>query len=371
MSLVPKDSILKIAPYIGGEGRAEPKQRPNNPLKRFVRLASNENPLGCSPSIHSAISEAIDFNRYPDGSSAELRKALGQHHGLPDDQIICGAGSDEIISLICRAFLSDGDEVIHSAHGFLMYALSTLAAGGSPVAVPETPDLMADPEAMLAAVTDRTRLVFLANPNNPTGSWWDRETLIRFRDALRDDVLLVIDGAYAEYMEGVEGYSDGANLVDGYPNVAVTKTFSKIYGLAALRLGWAYADPEIIDILNRVRGPFNVSSVAQTLGIKALKDQDFVRKSVQSNAENRTWLSEELQDLGLKIRPSGGNFLLAHIGEKAEAMRLALKAQGIFVRQMGAYGLPEYLRISIGTAEECWVLRDAVAAFRYASEIGG
>jgi histidinol-phosphate aminotransferase len=345
MSLpLPKPSILEIKPYVGGEGRAEG-------MTRLVRLASNENPLGCSPKARETyLKLASGLHRYPDGAAADLRAALGREYKMEPDRIVCGAGSDELISLIVRAYAGAGDEVVYSEHGFLMYPINAKLVGAKPVAAAEV-NMRSDIHALLKAVTPETKVMLLANPNNPTGSYLTKTELKELREKLPENVLLVIDAAYAEFVEEKD-YEDGRALVDAYPNVVTLRTFSKIHGLAGLRLGWGYFPAEVAGVINRVRGPFNVSLPAQAVGIAALLDKDFVQKSITLARQGRLFLTTKLQELGLKVYPSVGNFLLVEFGAKAEDIRLALKAKGIFIRQMGAYNLPQCLRITVGTAED-------------------
>lgn len=341
---IPRPGILEIKPYIGGEGRMKD-------AARLIRLASNENPLGCSEKAREAyLKVAAELHRYPEADTAELRAALAQKYKLEADRIVCGAGSDELISLIVRAYAGVGDEVVYSAHGFLMYPINARAVGATPVAAPEI-NMRSDISALLKAVTPKTKLMLLANPNNPTGSYLTKAELKELREKLPENVLLVIDSAYAEFVEEKD-YEDGRALVDAYPNVVMLRTFSKIHGLAALRLGWGYFSPEVAGVINRVRGPFNVNAPAQAAGIAALTDDVFVQKSIGLAREGRAYLTAQLQELGFKVYPSVGNFLLADFGLNAENIRLALKETGIFIRQMGAYGLPHCLRITVGTAED-------------------
>ncbi len=350
---IPKSGIMEINPYIGGEGRAPGRTR-------LVRLASNENPLGCSPLARAAYMQAAeDLHRYPDGSAQGLREALGRAHGLAPERIVCGAGSDELISLLVRAYAGAGDEVLYSQYGFLMYPVNARAVGARPVAAPEK-DMRTDVEALLRAVTPKTKLVLLANPNNPTGSYLTRRELEYLREKLPEGVLLAIDAAYAEFVKA-DNYGDGKALVDAAPNTVMLRTFSKIHGLAALRLGWGYFPAEVAGVINRVRGPFNVSVPAQAAGIAALQDADFIRQTIEMTDAGRDFLSSGLEALGYKVWPSVGNFILVDFGPRAEEIRLALKDRGIFVRQMGAYGLPQCLRITIGTAEDNGALVEQLA----------
>ncbi len=363
MTLTPRPGILEVAPYVGGEASVPG-------VKRVMRLASNENPLGASPRAISAYSVLKDdLNRYPDGAAARLRQALAEAEGLDPARIVCGAGSDELIALLVRGYAGPGDEVLHSAHGFLMYSIAAKTAGATPVAAPER-DLTADVEALLARVTGRTRLVFLANPNNPTGSYLSADQVRALRDGLPDEVLLVIDAAYAEYVEEAD-YSSGAELVEAGDNVVMTRTFSKIHGLASLRLGWAYCPPGVADVLNRLRGPFNVTQAAQAAGAAAVSDTEHVARSRRHNVQWRAWLAENLSAAGLRPYPSVGNFILVEVpGDPetgADAALAYLKARGILVRAMAAYGLPKCLRISIGTEEETRATAEALAEFAAAA----
>lgn len=355
----PRPGILDIAPYVGGEavlpGVAEP-----------ARLASNEGALGASPRAVAAYQALADrLHRYPDGGAEALRAALGRRHGLDPARITVGAGSDELIALLVRAYAGPGDEVLHSRHGFLMYAIAATTAGARPVAAPER-NLTADVDALVAHATERTKLVFLANPNNPTGTYLVRDEVRRLRRDLPGQALLVIDAAYAEFVARND-YSAGDDLVDETDNVVMIRTFSKIYGLAALRLGWAYGPPPVIDVLNRVRGPFNVGAAAQAAGIAALEDQAHVDAARSHNDIWRAWFTDQVKTLGLGVQPSVGNFVLvsfaARAGANADAAERFLKSRGILVRKMGSYGLPDTLRISIGLEAEMHAVVAALTAF--------
>lgn len=341
----PKTGIMDIAPYIGGEASA-------GKVRRLVRLASNENALGASPRARAAyLKKADDLFRYPDGSASALRRAIAGAYGIKNpDSIVCGSGSDELINLLLKAYAGKGDEVLYSRHGFLMYPIGAKSVGATPVAAPER-NLRTDVDALLAAVSSRTKIVFLANPNNPTGSYLTKAEVSRLHARLPAHVLLVVDAAYAEFA-GSADYSAGDELVRKFPNAVVLRTFSKIYGLAALRLGWAHCPPGVADVLNRVRGPFNVGAAAQAAGIAALSDGAFLRRSREHNTKWRAWLVRSLDAMGVKTHPSAGNFVLADFGPKAEAIRLGLKERGVLIRQMGAYGLPHHLRITVGTAAD-------------------
>lgn len=327
-------------------------------------LSANENPLGCSAAAVEAYRAAADgLNRYPEGGSVALREAIGAVHDLDPARIVCGAGSDELITLLIRAYAGPGDEVLYSRHGFLMYPITARTVGAEPVAAPES-DLKTDVDQMLAHVSERTKIVFVANPNNPTGSWIPARELARLRAGLPEHVLLVLDSAYAEYVEA-DGYDDGRRLVEAGRNTVMTRTFSKIYGLAALRLGWCYAPENVIDVLNRLRSPFNINAAAQAAGVAAVRDQAFIARAIEENAEQRLRLSQSLQQAGLDVPPSVCNFILAGFEDeaRAQAANAYLLDRGVIVRAMGAYGLPRYLRVTVGTAAENTRLIEALTDF--------
>ena len=356
----PRPGIMEVTAYVGGEA-AIPG------ANRVIRLASNENPLGASPRAIAAYTALQgELHRYPDGGASELRRTIAEAHDLPEEQLVCGAGSDELIGLLVRAYAGPGDEVLYSAHGFLMYSIAAKTAGATPVAAPET-DLRADVDALLAHVSECTRLVFLANPNNPTGSYLTGAELQRLHAGLPEHVLLVIDAAYAEYVEQAD-YEAGAALVADSDNVVMTRTFSKIHGLAALRLGWAYGPPAVVDVLNRMRGPFNVCAPALAAGTAALLDRGHVERSVAHNTRWLAWFCDEAKQLGLDPTESVGNFALVRFpgepGRDAAAAAAHLKREGILVRAMGAYGLPNCLRITIGSEPEIRAVAEALTSFQ-------
>lgn len=355
--ITPKPGIMDIAPYIGGESKSDK-------VARVIKLSSNEGALGVPPAVQAALKDmAGTVHRYPDGACTALRERLAQIHHIDAGRIVCGAGSDEIISFLCQAYVAPGDEVVYSQHGFLMYSISAMANGGKPVSVPEK-NLKADVDAIVAAVNNKTKIVFLANPNNPTGSYLSRNEVWRLAAALPKTVLLVLDVAYAEFVTA-DDYSDGHELVEEFGNVVVTQTFSKLYAMGGLRLGWGHCPPDVADVLNRVRGPFNVSSVAQACGLAALSDPVFITASREHNTRWRGWMAERLTSLGLRVYPSQGNFLLVDFGSdaRAEKCRLFLKDRGVLIRQMGAYGLAQCLRISTGAAEEMEIAFSEISAY--------
>jgi histidinol-phosphate aminotransferase len=355
--LTPRPGIMDIAPYVPGESKAAG-------AAETLKLSSNESALGPSPKAKTAyLKLAEELHRYPDGAAAELRAALGKHYGLDPARIVCGAGSDELIALLVKGYVGPGDEVLLSEYGFLMYPIQALAHGATPVKAPET-DYTANVDAMLAKVTPRTRMVFLANPNNPTGTYLPASEVQRLRDNLRPDVLLVIDAAYAEYVVRND-YTSGAELVDRYSNVVMTRTFSKIYGMAALRLGWAYCPADVADVINRIRGPFNVTAAAQAAGIAAVNDVAFTDKARAHNDIWRPWLEAEVRKLGFEVTPSVGNFVLIRFpGDTVAKADEALKRKGVVGRRVAAYGLPDCLRITVGTEAENRAVIDGLKAFK-------
>jgi len=359
MTVMPRPSILSVEPYVGGESKIPG-------VNRIVKLSSNEGAFGPPPSAIAAIQAmAAEAHRYPDGGAKALREAIGARFGLEPARIVVGNGSDELISLLILAYGGEGTELVMSAHGFLMYDITGRWAGCRIIKVPER-DLTADIDGMLAAVGPRTRLVFLANPNNPTGSILPQAEVERLRAGLRDDILLVLDSAYADYVTRPD-YDAGAKLVDASGTTVMTRTFSKIFGLGGMRLGWCYAPAPVVDVLSRVRGPFNVNAAAMAAGVAALAETAWVAQSIAHNTEWRARVVAALEAAGIKVWPSEGNFVLADFGTaaKAKAADDALKARGLIVRAMGGYGLPQCLRITIGTAEECTMVTEALTAFMH------
>jgi histidinol-phosphate aminotransferase len=350
---------MDIRPYVGGESEIEG-------VSRIMKLSSNEGALGPSPKAMAALKDmAGEIHRYPDGGATGLRKALAARWGVDADRIVCGAGSDELLGILCRAYAGPGDEVLYSAHGFLMYAIAAKACGATPVTAPET-DLTANVDALLAAVTPKTRIVFLANPNNPTGTYLPADEVKRLRAGLRDDILLVIDAAYAEFVSKND-YSAGIELVDSTSNTVMCRTFSKIYALGGLRLGWAYCPTEIAGVLNRVRNPFNVGSSALAAGLAALNDDAYMDLCKRHNDYWLPWMLAEIKKLGMTATPSVCNFVLIQFpkdeGRNAAAADAFLRSKGIITRAMGGYGLPDWLRITIGAGDENEAVIQALAEF--------
>jgi histidinol-phosphate aminotransferase len=345
---VPQPGILDINAYVPGESSIAGNLE-------AIKLSSNETPLGPSPQAIAAYKAAADsLALYPDGGAGDLRRAIASRYGLDADRIVCGSGSDELINLLAHAYIGPGDEAIYTEHGFLMYKIATLSSGGKPISVAEK-DYRADVDAILAAVTARTKVVFLANPNNPTGTYLRHDEVRRLQQALPGRVLLLLDAAYSEYVRRND-YEAGLELVATTGNTVMTRTFSKIYGLAALRLGWAYCPAAIADVLNRVRGPFNVTAPALAAGVAAVADRAHVDSAVAHNEKWLPWVATEIERLGLHVTPSVGNFLLVHFpvepARNAAAADAFLKRNGIILRRVAAYGLPGALRMTIGTEDD-------------------
>jgi histidinol-phosphate aminotransferase len=361
-SPAPKQWIMDIAPYVPGRATSDDG-------RKVIKLSANENPLGTSDHARAAFAvHTGDLERYPDAGAIDLREAIAAANGLDPARIIYGNGSDEVLHLAAGAYAGPGDEVIYVRYGFAVYDIAARRVGAVPVVAPDA-DYATDVDAILAAVTDRTRIIYLANPNNPTGTFTPRAEIERLHAGLRSDILLVLDHAYAEYITGVED-DGGMALAQNTQNVLVTRTFSKIYGLAAERIGWGYGAPAIIDAMHRIRLPFSITIAGQKAAIAALGDQAFVDKSRAHNEAWRSWLAGEVASLGnagLRAIPSKANFLLVLFEGKlsAETAYKALMEHGYIVRWLPGQGLPNALRITIGTEEET---RGLAAALRSITE---
>ena len=356
MTITPQPGIMDIALYQGGAASVEG-------VADVVKLSSNENLYGPSPRASDAFRQSAgELHVYPSTQHERLREAIGEVYGLDPSRVICGVGSDEIISFLCYAYAGPGEEVLHTEHGFGMYKISALAAGATPVSVREK-DRVTDVDALLEGVTERTRLVFIANPNNPTGTMIPEDEVARLADGLPEGCLLVLDGAYAEY---VKGFDAGLSVMETRDNVFMTRTFSKIYGLGGLRIGWGYGPLEIVETLNRIRGPFNLSGPALKAAHAAVRDVAYTERCRVQNAKWRDWLAEALDKLGVPSDPSECNFILARFAsaEEAQACDAHLKSRGLIVRMVAGYNLPDCLRITIGDEASCRRVAAAVAEFK-------
>ena len=353
----PRPEVFSVASYVGGESVLPGFAKP-------IKLSSNEGAFGPPPSALVALAEAGEkLHRYPDGSSAKLRAAIGEKFGLDPAKIICGNGSDELLALLIQAYGGPGTELIMSVHGFSIYEIAGKLAGCTVLKAAET-NLTTDVDAMLALVTPQTKMVFLANPNNPTGTLLPQPEMLRLRAGLREDILLVIDAAYSEYVDRPD-YDPGTVLVDAGENTVMTRAFSKIFGLGGARLGWAYAPLAVIDALNRMRAPFNVSVTASAAGIAALAEPGWLEAGREHNTQARARLEARLAQVGLKTHPSAANFILVDFGspERAIAADQFLRSRGLIVRNVKSYGLPTCLRVTIGTDAECNMVAEALNAF--------
>ena len=357
---VPNPGILDIAPYTPGKSPVP------EPGRKVFKLSANETPFGPSPKALVAYKDAAThLEDYPEGTSRVLREAIGRAYGLDPNRIICGAGSDEILNLLAHTYLSHGDEAISTTHGFLVYPIATMANGAKNVVAPET-DFTADVDAILARVTPRTKLVWLANPNNPTGTYVPFDEVKRLRAGLPAHVVLVLDAAYADYVSRND-YELGLELVATTENTVMTHTFSKIHGLAALRIGWMFGPAHIVDAVNRIRGPFNVSTPAMLAAVAAIEDTAHVQMSKAFTEQWRNWITEEVTKLGLKVTPSVANFVLIHFpldkGKTSVDADAFLTRRGLVLRALNNYGLPHALRMTIGTEEANRLVVDGLRDF--------
>lgn len=354
-----RPAIFEIEPYVPGRSKLPGK----GPV---IKLSSNETPLGASPEAIAAFRDAAgSLDRYPDGAATALREALGAFYGLNPEHLICGCGSDELFHLFAQAYLGPDDEAIFTEHGFLVYKIVILAAGATPVVAPET-EFRTDVDAILARVGPRTRMVFIANPNNPTGTYIPFDEVRRLRQGLAENVILVLDGAYAEYANRND-YEAGIELVATTPNTIMTRTFSKIYGLASARVGWAYCPAEIVGVLNRIRGPFNVPGPSMAAAIAGLGDRGHIDRAQAHNREWLDWLTREIRALGLTVTDSAGNFALVHFsgepGRSAADAEAFLHDRRIILRRLDSYGIPQGMRLTVGLEQENRAVVDALRDF--------
>jgi histidinol-phosphate aminotransferase len=354
MSKFGPEYVRAIAPYQAGKPIAEVAREFGLDEASIVKLASNENPFGVPESSKAAMAQAAaDLGRYPDANGFELKAALAKRYDVPADWITLGNGSNDILEIAAHAFVQKGESVVFAQYSFAVYALATQGVGGRAIVVPAV-HYGHDLPAMAAAIEADTKLVYVANPNNPTGTFIDAAGIEAFLKQVPSNVIVVLDEAYNEYL-APEHQFESAKWVRSYPNLVVSRTFSKAYGLAGLRVGFAIAQPAVTDLMNRIRQPFNVNSLAQAAAVAALNDKAFLEKGARNNAEGYRQLTSAFEELGLEYVPSFGNFVLVRVGDDDQAgarVNVALLRQGVIVRPVGAYGLPQWLRISIGLPQE-------------------
>ena len=344
-SISTKRSIDSIDVYKGGGSKIKN-------LKNIVKLSSNENPLGPSKTILDSLNKKLNLNRYPEIDGSTLRNKISEFHNIESNQIILGCGSDETLLFAALAFCQPGDEIIHAEHGFEMYSIISKIAGATSKIIKEDENFKINIKSILNAVTPSTKIIYLANPNNPTGTYLTRREIVELLKSLPKNIILVLDGAYAEYVIK-DDYDPGFSLADEFDNVVITRTFSKAYGLAGLRIGWCYSSEKVALILNKVKGPFNTQSISQEIAIIALDDKDYLKKVIDNNHNIKNWFEEELKKLYINTRSSEGNFSFIETSEeKAIKISKHLTNEGILVRQLDSYGLPNCLRITIGTKQE-------------------
>ncbi len=343
-----KRSIENISVYKGGKSKLN-----NN--KRVIKLSSNENPYGPSPKIIDFLKTKKinnDLNRYPEIDGSTLRKAISKNFNIDSDRIILGSGSDEILLFAALAFCQDGDEILHANHGFEMYSIVSKVVGAVPKKIQEDENFNLNIENLIDQTNEATKVIYIASPNNPTGTYLSRDQIVKLMNSISKNIIVVIDGAYVEYVEKND-YDKGFSLANEYENIILTRTFSKTYGLAALRVGWCYASQNIVDIINKIKPPFNTTTISQSLAIKAIEDKEHIENSVKLNSEIKNWFEKELKLLNIKTRKTEGNFTLVETSEyEAEKISNHLMNDGIIVRRLNSYNLPNFLRISIGTKEE-------------------
>lgn len=355
--------VQSLQPYQPGKPIDELAREFGLKEEDIIKLASNENPLGPSPKVQAAIEQALpELTRYPDGAGFELKQAISNKFGLQQAQITLGNGSSDILDFICRAFVNPGENIVTSQHSFAIYGIVAKMVGAQCIAAPAV-NFAHDLDAMAAAINDKTRVIFVTNPNNPTGTWVSKTELTQFLDKVPAKILVLLDEAYFEYVQEAD-YPNGLDLLASYPNLVVARTFSKAYGLASLRVGYAASSIEIADLLNRVRPPFNVNSLALVAATAALADDDYVQRSVQVNSQGMQQIEAALAQLNLEYIPSAGNFIAFKIPSKLTAADVfqRLLAKGVIVRPIAGYEMPEYLRVSIGTQTENQGFIDALTS---------
>ncbi len=343
-----KRSIENISIYKGGKSTLDTE-------KKIIKLSSNENPYGPSPKIIEVLDNQNlkkNLNRYPEIDGSSLRKVISETFLLQEDRIILGSGSDEILLFAALAFSQDGDEILHATHGFEMYSIVSKVVGAVPKKITEDQSFNLNIDTIIDNINDSTKLIYIASPNNPTGTYLTRNQIVKLMQNISQNIIVVLDGAYVEYVQK-EDYDKGFSLSDEFDNLIMTRTFSKTYGLAALRIGWCYTSQKVADIINKIKPPFNTTSISQAVAIKALEDPLYIEKIVKLNSDVKTWFESELYKLKIKIKETEGNFSLIETSiDGADKIANHLANDGIIVRRLDSYNLPNFLRISIGTKEE-------------------
>ena len=346
-----KQNIHQMTPYVPGKPIEETARELGLDEKSIIKLASNENPLGTSTKVKEIISAAVPgLSLYPDGSAFMLKKALSVHLGIDTSRITPGNGSDELLRLLAMAYAGPGDEVIFSQYSFVVYMLATLSVSAKPVVVPAS-SWGADIDHIVAAVNENTRIIYIANPNNPTGTWLSPDQIQSLLKRINSKVIVVLDEAYIEYSDDTDIH-DSISWTDKYQNLVITRTFSKAYGMAGLRIGYAIANPQITDVINRVRPPFNVNEIAQKAAVAALSDQQFIKLSQQNNQKGMQELQQGFKTLGLNYIPSKGNFITVDVDNDNKKIAEQLLSAGIIVRPLNGYKMPRHIRVTVGSAEE-------------------
>ncbi len=347
-SIQSKRSINSINVYKGGKSKLN-----NN--KRVIKLSSNENPYGPSPEVIRVLKTNNinnDLNRYPEIDGSSLREAISKHFSIDSKRVILGSGSDELLLFAALAFCQDGDEILHANHGFEMYSIVSKVVGAVPKKIQEDENFNLNIEKLIAQTNEATKVIYIASPNNPTGTYLSRDKIVKLMNSISKNIIVVLDGAYVEYVEK-DDYDKGFSLTNEYENIILTRTFSKTYGLAALRVGWCYTSQKIADIINKIKPPFNTTTISQYLAIKALEDKEHIENSVKLNFEVKNWFEKELQSLNIKTRQTEGNFSLIETSvDEADKISNHLINDGIIIRRLNSYNLPNFIRISIGTKEE-------------------
>ena len=343
-----KRSIENINIYKGGKSTLDTE-------KKIIKLSSNENPYGPSPKIIEVLNNENlkrNLHRYPEIDGSTLRNAIAKKHALQEERIILGSGSDEVLLFAALAFCQDGDEILHATHGFEMYSIVSKVVGAVPKKVKEDQNFNLDINTIMDSITDSTKVIYIASPNNPTGTYLPREKIVKLMQTISKNIIVVIDGAYVEYVERLD-YDKGFSLSEEFDNLILTRTFSKTYGLAALRVGWCYTSKKVANIINKIKPPFNTTSISQLMAIKALEDQEYIEKVVKLNSEIKTWFEKELNKLKIKIKETEGNFsLIETTVDGANKIANHLASDGIIVRRLDSYNVANFIRVSIGTKEE-------------------